>query len=471
MIEDVDIVFEPGLTAITGETGAGKTLVVEALELLVGGRAEPSVVRSGADQATIEGRFVLRRRDRAAPRRPAHRSVACRDRRQDGADLRARRARSRPRRPPRAAHAPVAFAIAGAARGARSFRRASSSMTCAPFAERSPNSMRRSWRSAGTNDSASVNSTCCVTSSTRSPAPRSWRPTRTSDSPERKRSCASATALKEAVADAYAVVHGGERAGVLDRLGEARAQLERFDALRPLTDRMRAVIAELDDLAGELRLAGERFEEDPRRLDAVRARRQLLRDLVRKHGDELADVLRAAEEIAARIAEIESADERRTAALRRTRRSCAPRSCDAEQRRRRPAAQSRRRARRVGRRPPSPPRDAQRPPGGRRSPQTASATTSSSVSARTAASRACRSPRSPRAASSPGRCSPCASCSPPRHRRSSSTRSTPGSAARRRSRSGARSPSSDGATRFSSSPTSPRSRPTRTTNSSSKSTN
>ncbi|MFZ0059587.1 MAG: AAA family ATPase, partial [Acidimicrobiales bacterium] len=58
VIEDVDIVFGPGLTAITGETGAGKTLVVEALELLVGGRADASIVRSGAVETTIEGRFV-----------------------------------------------------------------------------------------------------------------------------------------------------------------------------------------------------------------------------------------------------------------------------------------------------------------------------------------------------------------------------------------------------------------------------
>lgn len=58
VIEDLDLLLGPGMTALTGETGAGKTLVVEALELLVGGRADTALVRSGAEAAVVEGRFV-----------------------------------------------------------------------------------------------------------------------------------------------------------------------------------------------------------------------------------------------------------------------------------------------------------------------------------------------------------------------------------------------------------------------------
>jgi DNA repair protein RecN (Recombination protein N) len=58
IVADLDLVFGAGLTAITGETGAGKTLLVEALELLVGGRADASLVRDGSDEARVEGRFV-----------------------------------------------------------------------------------------------------------------------------------------------------------------------------------------------------------------------------------------------------------------------------------------------------------------------------------------------------------------------------------------------------------------------------
>src|SRR3954453_13462049 len=59
IIDDLRLVLAPGMTALTGETGAGKTMLVEALELLVGGRADPALVRPGADEAMIEGRFVL----------------------------------------------------------------------------------------------------------------------------------------------------------------------------------------------------------------------------------------------------------------------------------------------------------------------------------------------------------------------------------------------------------------------------
>ena len=58
IVADLNLVLGPGLTAITGETGAGKTLLVEAVELLVGGRADAGLVRDGAAEARVEGRFV-----------------------------------------------------------------------------------------------------------------------------------------------------------------------------------------------------------------------------------------------------------------------------------------------------------------------------------------------------------------------------------------------------------------------------
>ena len=59
VIEDLTLVFGPGMTALTGETGAGKTLVVEALQLVLGGRAGPGMVRAGATEALVEARFVV----------------------------------------------------------------------------------------------------------------------------------------------------------------------------------------------------------------------------------------------------------------------------------------------------------------------------------------------------------------------------------------------------------------------------
>ncbi len=59
LIEAATLELAPGLNAITGETGAGKTLLATALQMLLGGRARAEAVRSGSKKATIEGTFVL----------------------------------------------------------------------------------------------------------------------------------------------------------------------------------------------------------------------------------------------------------------------------------------------------------------------------------------------------------------------------------------------------------------------------
>jgi DNA repair protein RecN (Recombination protein N) len=66
VIETASLTLEPGCSALTGETGAGKTLIVTALTLLAGGRADPGLRRPGAGEARVEGRFLLRVGDPAA---------------------------------------------------------------------------------------------------------------------------------------------------------------------------------------------------------------------------------------------------------------------------------------------------------------------------------------------------------------------------------------------------------------------
>src|SRR3954470_11810569 len=56
VIDEAVLPLGPGLTVVTGETGAGKTMVVTGLLLLFGGRADPARVRTGTDQASVEGR-------------------------------------------------------------------------------------------------------------------------------------------------------------------------------------------------------------------------------------------------------------------------------------------------------------------------------------------------------------------------------------------------------------------------------
>ncbi|HCB34893.1 MAG TPA: DNA repair protein RecN [Acidimicrobiaceae bacterium] len=59
VIEHARLVLGESMTALTGETGAGKTLIVQAVHLLTGGRADASMVRTGAEEARVEGRFLL----------------------------------------------------------------------------------------------------------------------------------------------------------------------------------------------------------------------------------------------------------------------------------------------------------------------------------------------------------------------------------------------------------------------------
>ncbi|MEV7505269.1 DNA repair protein RecN [Streptomyces sp. NPDC093018] len=59
VIDDAVVELSPGFTAVTGETGAGKTMVVTSLGLLLGGRADPALVRIGAQKAVVEGRISV----------------------------------------------------------------------------------------------------------------------------------------------------------------------------------------------------------------------------------------------------------------------------------------------------------------------------------------------------------------------------------------------------------------------------
>ena len=172
------------MTVITGETGAGKTLLVDALELLCGGRADPSSVREGATEAR-------RRRPLRRPRRTTRvvlaRVVPVVGRSRGYVDGRlatvgrARRARAAPRRPARAARTPVAARTRGAARAARPIRAVQPRRPPARELARArgrragdvEDGARRGW--AATSAPGRARSTCCATSSTEIDAARHRR--------------------------------------------------------------------------------------------------------------------------------------------------------------------------------------------------------------------------------------------------------------------------------------------------------
>src|SRR5215467_14572576 len=59
IIDRLEVRFDPGFNVITGETGAGKSIIIDAVDLLLGGRADSDFIRAGADRAVIEGTFGI----------------------------------------------------------------------------------------------------------------------------------------------------------------------------------------------------------------------------------------------------------------------------------------------------------------------------------------------------------------------------------------------------------------------------
>ena len=66
LIERLRIEFQPGLNVLTGETGAGKSIVIDSVNLALGGRADRELIRTGADRASVQAVFDVRGNERVA---------------------------------------------------------------------------------------------------------------------------------------------------------------------------------------------------------------------------------------------------------------------------------------------------------------------------------------------------------------------------------------------------------------------
>jgi len=303
VIERLDLVLVAGLTALTGETGAGKTMLVEAISLLVGGRADATMVRPGATEARVEGRFVVGGDEYVVARViPA-----------DG--------RSR-------AYVNGRLATVGnlAELGERcvdlhgqhshqSLLSASEQRDALDRACRTDLASLRSARARLTEIDAAL---AALGGDSKSRA-RELDLLRFQSAELRAAAIRSANEDRELEAE-YDVLAGaveyreaGEMAvgaltaddGASDAVGAALRAIAGRAPFAELEARLRGLSAEVADVADELRARADTIEEDPERLAAVRGRMQLLRDLRRKYGDTLAEVIVFHDEVEARLAELE----------------------------------------------------------------------------------------------------------------------------------------------------------------------
>ncbi len=154
VIERLELILGDGLTVVTGETGAGKTMLVEAIELLVGGRADTTVVRHGTDEARVDGRFITADGDELVLSRVdrPQRAVARLPERTAGDGRVAGRSDGGAGRPPRPARPPEPAVDRDATGRTRPVRPTSTSNRCVPRAPGSPRSTPNSPRSAATSE-------------------------------------------------------------------------------------------------------------------------------------------------------------------------------------------------------------------------------------------------------------------------------------------------------------------------------
>lgn len=333
VIEDATLELDPGLTVLTGETGAGKTMVVTGLSLLGGGRAESSRVAEGARRALVEGRFAGDERVLAVA------DEVGADTDEDGSVIAARTVgadgRSRAHLGGRSVPvgvlgrlAEASLAVHGQNDQLRLLRPAEQRALLDRFAGPAVGEPLERYRAVRAEWSAVAAELAARRDGARAlareadllrhglteieavaPAPGEDRALQ-----EQARRLAAADDLRSAAAAARAGLAGtddGAEPGASGLLGEARHRLgSSGDAeLLALEPRLDEALALLGDVAGELTAYLERLDADPERLAEVLSRQAELKALTRKYAADVDGVLEWAEQARERLGSLDTSDE------------------------------------------------------------------------------------------------------------------------------------------------------------------
>ena len=333
VIGRAEIAFEPGSTALTGETGTGKTLLVAALGLLTGGRADRSLVRADAAEARIEGRWVL------PPDHPAVAALVAADvvtdapdddvevvlTRTIASDGRGGKARLNTRVVPVATLAELGrhlVEIAGQHEHQRlsqpSQQRALLDAFAGPEAIALAATVASEMRAAGAAARALAKASEDARTRDRTADllryeiseidAAALRPGEAATLEAEASRLANATALAEGIAEAEALLRG--EGGAAESLAAAQRALERLGghdpALVALAARLESITYEVADAGDEV--AAREVAPDPEALEAAQARLATIRALARKYGEDEAAILEYRGAAARRLDELEGAD-------------------------------------------------------------------------------------------------------------------------------------------------------------------
>ena len=312
VIETLQVSFEKGFSVFTGETGAGKTMLVEAISLLVGGRADASVVRAGALESRVEGRFVRLDANGSEEEIVLSRVVPIEGR---------SRAYINGRMATVASLAEVGIDLVdihGQHAHQRLLGAATQRAALDRFASIDLKDLRESRSRVTEIDAAlaafggderarareidllrfqseEILGACIV------------GPNEETELLQEEMILADASSYREALWRAHLEVT--QDSGVLDLLGRARQALQSKGSLQPLVERLSEVIVEAEEIASDIRSQAENAQENPERLAEIGSRRHLLRDIMRKYGASLEDVIAYGLESSTRLQELEGYDE------------------------------------------------------------------------------------------------------------------------------------------------------------------
>lgn len=308
VIDHLGLVFGPGMTAITGETGAGKTLVLTALDLLTGGRAESSMVGPHGDEAVVEGRFLLEGEElvlqRVVPRDGRSRAYV-NGRLATAATLAEHGGRLVELH---GQHGHTALTTVAAQRAALDLygrvdlaplidARLQERQLVAELAELGGDERERVRQVELYRFQVDEIDAAAIVSPDEDDELRRLEEMLAGASDHRDTAHRIASLL-------------GADGPADDALSASLQAVGHGEVFTDLAMRLRDVAAELADIASEARRLSETIEADPARLDEIQQRRRLLTELRRKYGDTLEDVLEYRGETAARLAELEDHDRR-----------------------------------------------------------------------------------------------------------------------------------------------------------------
>ena len=312
IIESSRLTFDSGFTAFTGETGAGKTMLVEAIGLVVGQRADVSVIRDGAEEARVEARFVTSGPDGDVE------TILCRVLHREGRS----RAYINDRMATVATLAEVGQSLVDI-HGQHAHQRLMSASvqrdSLDAFGKVDTSALREAREAVtqidanlaalGGDEKSRVREIDLLSFQCEEIENAGLsRPDEDQALSREEDELGDVVRHQEALLKVSALL--SDDGNAVDLLGQVSRALSPITSMSEIRERVENLLAELNDISHTVRGAAENSEENPERLEEIRVRRQALRDLVRKYGDTIADVMAFGAEARTRLNELLSYSER-----------------------------------------------------------------------------------------------------------------------------------------------------------------